>query len=66
MQAHTREDCIYECMQDYFISSYESLENYLFFTGAYLFYVASEYPTFERTILIVCQKIRFSCQNYFV
>ena len=35
MQAHTREDCIYEwdtglyeCMQDYFISCYQGLENY--------------------------------------
>ena len=27
-------------------------------------YVAIEYPTFARTILIVCQKLRISRQNY--
>ena len=28
-------------------------------------YVANEYPTFARTILFVCPKIRISRQNYF-
>ena len=28
-------------------------------------YAANDYPTFARTILIVCQKSRISRQNYF-
>ena len=27
-------------------------------------YVANEYLTFARTILIVCQKLRISCKSY--